>query len=374
MSDTPKIGLLVSVPWPVRLLGDFQDVTGMPAFSAALDLRTAVGANPRRDGLWRVTGGGLAGPIEFDPAGDAGAAEALPSLARARRALLARGVALRGGFDFQVLTRAPWSVADSPALDVACAAVLLELHGLFQNLSAGELAEWVMSGREEMEVHARQYPEVCAAAMGGALFAESGDARAARPCEQSLPEMALGWRPGAPPADALPDAVRAMLQSLVAMRRKWDAFDIRATELERATPMLNLLGDEDAGRVYSQLVARDLCRQARDMMESETGVDDDRIAELLDGAHELLRDYHGLSSPELERLTSAATGGGAIGCRLLPGLNAVLALTPGRQEDVVAALRAAGGEARGTALSDGIRIEPVAGRRAAPDDKASRSS
>ena len=360
MSGHANIGLLISVPWPVRLLGDFQDVTGMPAFVTAIDVRSVVGANPRQDGLWQVTGGGLPAPIVLDPAGDAAPAAAMPSLARALAGLKARNVTLRGGYDFQVLTRAPWPVADSPALDVAWTAVILELHGLLRSLSGNELADYAMAGRAALELHARRFPEVCAAAMGGSLFVESGDSRAVKSCERKLPDMVLALpKAPAPPAPAA-DVVRAMLQSLLEMRRKWDAFDVRTTELERAVPMLNLVPPDDAGRVYSQLVARDLCRQAQELMEEETGVDDDRIAELIDGAHELLRDYHGLSSPELEALITAATGGGAIGCRVLPGLNAILALAPGRQKDVLDALRAAGADARGVAVSDGIRLEQVA--------------
>lgn len=359
MSAPAPIGLVLSVPWPVRLLGDFQDVTGMPAFVTAIDVRTVVGANPRQDDLWQVTGGGLPAPFSFDPNGDRAAASAMPSLARALEGLRARNVTLRGGYDFQVLTRAPWPVADTPALDVAWTAVILELHGLLRSLSGSELADYAMAGRAALELHARQFPEVCAAAMGGSLFVDSGDARSARSCERALPEMVLGLAKEPAPGAPIPDVVRGMLQSLLEMRRKWDAFDIRASDLDRVVPMLNLLTTDDAGRVYSQLVARDLCRQARELMEEETGIDDDSIAELIDGAHELMRDYHGLSAPAIESLVTAATGGGAIGCRVLPGLSAVLAITPGRQQDVIKSIRAAGGEARGVAVSDGIRLEQV---------------
>jgi hypothetical protein len=360
MNPTPPIGLLISVPWPVRLLGDFQDVTGMPAFTAAIDLRTVVGATPRTDALCQVTGAGLPAPVPFTLNGDPAPLAAIPSLARALAGLRARNVTLRGGYDFQVLTRAPWPVADSPALDVAWTALLLELHGLLRSLSGNEIADYAMAGRAALELHARLFPELCAAALGGALFVDSGDSRSAKSCERALPDMVLALPKGPAPADSPAVVVRAMLQSLLEMRRKWDAFDVRTSELDRVVPMLNLLTPADAGRVYSQILARDLCRQARELMEEVSGLDDDRLAELIDGAHELLRDYHALSSPELEALVTAATGGGAIACRMLPGLNAVLALAPGRQKDVLDALRAAGADARGVALSDGIRLEQVA--------------
>ena len=57
--------------------------------------------------------------------------------------------------------------------------------------------------------------------------------------------------------------------------------------------------------MYAHLAMRDLCRQAFELLESEYGIDDDRLVEMMDKQHDMLRDYLGYNVPEIEALILA---------------------------------------------------------------------
>jgi len=82
---------------------------------------------------------------------------------------------------------------------------------------------------------------------------------------------------------------------------------------------------------------------------------------MLDGAHEMLRDYMGYNVRRVERLIEAAVGGGALGCKIIPGVGGFVCFAPGREDEVAQAIREAGGEAHTAAVSDGARMEHVDG-------------
>ena len=137
-------------------------------------------------------------------------------------------------------------------------------------------------------------------------------------------------------------------------------FNLRETPADDVIPRLRELPDRDAGIVYGHLVTRDLCRQAFELLESEYAVDDDRLAEMVDKQHEMLRDYLGYNVPEIEALIPAAVSGGALGCKIILGTDSFLAFAPGREKDVISSVKKAGGEAYPVATADGMRVEALA--------------
>ena len=108
---------------------------------------------------------------------------------------------------------------------------------------------------------------------------------------------------------------------------------------------------------------RDLSRQAFELMESEYGIDDDRLAEMMDKQHELLRDYLGYNVSEIEALIPVAMGGGALGSKMVLGTNSFISVAPGREKEVISALKQAGGDAVSVAVATGMRAETVPTRR-----------
>jgi hypothetical protein len=365
--------LIVSTPWPVRLFGDLQYFLGLPAIMLALDLRTAIAATPRGDGRFSVSAAWIAEPLSFEPGEAAESFPQMPALSRALRAAAPREEKLQDGFDFRVLSRAPWTDAlpDSPALLAAWTVALLSLDGRLADLSANETAEAACRAYEDEQPTARWIPETYACILGGMLFLEPGAPAlsAAKPAEvapidRELPGIVSCCAgPGGKALDRHAQAVRGTLSALSSMVKLQEGFNLRDASADEVIPRLRELPEADAGIVYAHLTMRDLSRQAFELLESEYGIDDDRLAEMMDKQHELLRDYLGYNVPEIEALIPVATGGGALGSKMVLGTNSFISVAPGREKEVVSSLKQAGGDAVSVAVAAGMRAETVPTRR-----------
>ena len=356
MTQTRPDRLIVSVPWPLRLFGDLQEPFGLPSITAAVDIPTGVGAVPRSDGLACINAAGLAEPVTFDPRSEDKKQPPIPSFSGAVRALRKKGVALDRGFDFQVYTRVPAveRVLESPAMVAAWTITLLALCGRLRELSGSEVADFARAAFDEQEPRPQGSAEIVTCVLGGALFIRSGEKAEALPIERELPGLVLGYtRAPVVKRDHGSEIVRETRLAVGEMEN----FSIAETSLDEAIPRFAELDERRAGLLYAHLMNRDLCARAYEMIESEYGMDDDRFGEVLDDAHEMLRDYLGFHLPKLEVLMDAAKEAGALGCKIIPDRSSFVAFAPDREEAVKEAIRHAGGEACSAPVSRGMHVE-----------------
>ena len=185
------------------------------------------------------------------------------------------------------------------------------------------------------------------------------------PIDRALPGIVNCYAgPGGNGLDTHAQAVRDTLSALSGIVKLQEGFNLRDASDEAVIPRLRELPDADAGGVvYAHVAMRDLCRQAFELLESEYGIDDDRLAEMMDKQHELLRDYLGYNVPEIEALIPVATGGGALGSRIVLGTNSFISVAPGREKEVISSLKQAGGDTVSVAVATGMRVETVPTRR-----------
>jgi len=360
MTQAEARGLIVSVPWPVPLFGDLQAYPGLSTLTYAADLRTAIGVRPRSDRVWSVNGPGAPARFAFDSR--RATRVRMPSLSRALRAVGTSPERFESGFDFRLYTRSVADLRDSPVLVSAWTVLLLALQGRLRGLSGAEAARQVCAGFEDPEERRRSLAGIYTCVLGGTLLVRHGERPRVFPLERQLPGLLIGYPGGRREAAAtVRRAVRRSDEALRAVREVLGSFSLEDTPLEEAVPALRGLPQDQAGIVYAHLRSRDLCRQAYDLLESEEGFDDDRLGEMLDACHEVLRDYLGFREPRIEGLIRAARGAGALGCKVLPGTGCFVAFAPGREDEVVAAIRKAGGQACAAPVSDGMRVEEARG-------------
>lgn len=354
--------MVASSPWPVRLFGDFQYFLGLPAIAMAVDLRTAVSAEPREDDHFSFSAPWIPKTITIGRDHPGEAATGTGILQSVFRVAQSKGLLPEGGYDFNLVSRSPWpeSVPESPAAAAALATCLLGLGGRLEALSGNEIAALVAAAFVHREPSARPIPEVYAAVLGGTVLVRPGDPPEAVSIERTLPGVLCVRVPearrdtGFRAASAL-----RILESLAAFVKAQPDFDLRRIPMEDFIPRMAGMDARFSTTVYAQLVSRDLCRDALQLLENEVGFDDDHIGELLDGSHEMLRDYLGYNEPRMERLIEAAVGGGALGCKVIPDVGGFICFAPSRESDVSSALREAGGEVHFAAISDGVRVEEI---------------
>jgi hypothetical protein len=352
--DTDR--LTVSLPWPVRLYGDFQDALGLPCISAAIDVRTAIRARPREDAAFTISGHGLDETIRLD-SGAVGHADSVPSLVRALEVVRSQKFALKRGYDFEIVTRVPGieNFPASPILTATWVATLTYLSESMKDVSGMDLAQLAWEAVRTMD-DSWHWPETVVAILGGARYFEDSGEGLSESLGRDLPGMVLGWVDDAPlasPRRFADDAVaaREALEDIMGEGALIsEPFDAIAAQLQDLSP-------DHAQVIYAHLMLREQCASARAVLGNEGLIDDDVPAELMDGGHEILRDYFGCSSEPIEKLIDAAADGGALGCKFCVDANRFLAYSPNSADKVVEAIIAAGGQARPAPIEDGVRVE-----------------
>ena len=364
MSKRAEAPLVISVPWPIRLFGDFQYFLGLPAIVAAVDLRTAISATRRADDRSYVKTPWNAEPIPVVPHDDT---LEEPSLRRVLRTLTARGMAPEGGYDFQILSRVPWrdALLDSAALAAAWTVSLLELGGKLSAMSGNDVAALTAHAFEDEPPSARPIPEVYGAVLGGTLMVGHGEPPEIATFERNVPGiLACSLPTSTAERRRAADTVLRILSALADIVKTHPDFDIHKSTLDDIVPKMCRMEDRVSTVAYAELMMRDLCRDAHRVLENEHGFDDDRLGEMLDGEHELLRDYLGYNDPAVETMLQTAVGCGALGGKILTESSGFILFAPSREDEVARTVRQAGVEAHVTPVSDGMRIERVHGKGA----------
>jgi len=353
-------GFIVSVPWPVRLFGDAQEELGLPVISAAVGLRTAIRARPRRDALSSVSARGLPAAFLFEPKARKEALKRMPSLAKALEGLRVAGLSFDRGCDFEIHTQVSEAedLLSSPALVVAWIVTLLILEDRISDVSGDRIATLACATLKGEQAQARTVADIRTCVLGGTLFIGGGEKPQVRPIQQALPGLVLAYPRRRRRADkAHVELIRKTRRVAANARSVFAGFDLAATPFDRVVPTLGRLSESDARILYAQLGLRDLCHEAQKMLEQEHGFDDDRIGEMFDRSRELFRDYLGCGSSQTNHLAEVALEAGALGCKLNIGSDGLLAFAPGCRDDVISAIRNAGGEAHEAVVSEGMSME-----------------
>jgi len=354
----PKEEVVVSVPWPVRLLGDLQDSLGMPSVAVALDLRTGVVARPRSDDFFRISGKGLAEPVTVETGESREYAARLPSFAKALRSAAEAGLKLKCGYDLEIHTRVPGldSLMEGPAATMAWLSALLELGGVLGEVAEEEVAEMARAAMAGDRGSSWGAPEIYTCVLGGVNVMEWRGKPFILPMERATPGIVLGYFPGGGSAP-LESEAKEVAASVERLLSTIGSTSFETASFDEVVGALRRLDEADARACYALLRIREHCRTARALLDGPDEIDDDRLGEALDGTHEMLRDYLGFDEEGVESLIDAANEAGALGSKCIPGTSLFVAFAPGKEGEVVEAVRAAGGRAHSAAVAGGIRVE-----------------
>ena len=111
---------------------------------------------------------------------------------------------------------------------------------------------------------------------------------------------------------------QATTRGIQMLEERIPGFDLRTTQLEQAEPHLAAMEPNVARRVRANMINRDICGQARQVLSSESP-DHARLGELLYRHQEQLRDGIGVSHPKLDELIDVAMEAGALAAKLTGG-------------------------------------------------------
>ncbi|NLC59302.1 MAG: GHMP kinase [Armatimonadetes bacterium] len=357
--------LRVSAPGRICLFGEHQDFLGLPVIAAAINLRFTIAGTPHDEPLFRLRmpdlGTEVSVPLPTN--GELKYQRDRDYLRSSLNVLMRHGRRPTRGYDCTFRSTIPINAgtASSSAMILAWLRFLLATQG------EGEcdgLTLACMANRAEVLEFGEPggIMDHVTCSLGGTLYIECRD-----PVQwEALPCPLDGFVL----ADSLTrkETTTVLAQSrcdvetgLATLREKAPEFDLQHTSLEAAEEYLSLLPVHQRRKVRANLVNRALQREGYALLKSGR-VDPDRLGSLLTAHHQQLSEGLGVSTPKLDRMLEAAIAAGAKGGKLngSGGGGAMFAYAPGRQEEVAAALEAAGGKACIVQLDEGVRLEEFA--------------
>ncbi len=349
--------ICVSAPGRICLFGEHQDFLGLSVIACAINLDIRITGTPRDDTVFAITMPDIDQRDEFD------AARRVPYHGRrdyirsATNVVSRHGVEFTEGYDCTIRGSIPINAgaSSSSALTVAWVSFswVTQTDALpptpEETARLAHLAEVVEFGEPGgMMDH-------YTSAVGGLLYIDCREPITVERLPAELDGFVLG--DSLQPKDTtgvLGKSRSAVEAGLSVLRDGIDDFDFRTTTLEEVEPLLDQMSEEARKRIVANFHNREICREARELL-NQTDPDPVRLGELLTEHHRHLRDGIGVSTPKIDRMLDAALDAGALGGKVngSGGGGTMFAYAPGRQEQVKAALDAAGGR--------GIIIEPREG-------------
>ena len=353
----------VSVPGRICLHGEHQDFLGLSVIAMAIDLRFTMKAWPRDDNRFVIHMPDLGETDEFVPSETLSYRVERDYLPAGVNVLKQHGLSFDRGYDFLFTSTIPVNagVSSSSAMCVGWVQMLLELAG---NPTAKDPAA-VARLAHQAEVLEFDEPggtmDHYTTAIGGLLYIDCLnliDVEVHR-IDTEVRGFVLGDTMENKDTKGTLRASREALEAGIAeLGKRIPNFSLKTTPTQAILDELPDLPAEMAEKLRANVINRDLCQEARKMLESDE-IDSRRFGEMLDEHHAQLRDGLGISTPKLEELIEACRGAGALGGKLngSGGGGTMIAYAPGNAEAAATAIDEHGGRGYVVNRSPGVIVE-----------------
>ncbi len=124
-------------------------------------------------------------------------------------------------------------------------------------------------------------------------------------------------------------------------------FNLKEITFEELTRLKSTLTPNEQKRLHGAIVIRDITKEAQRNLSKKSNLNLPLLGELLTKQHDALRDLLEVSIPILDNMVNASIKAGALGAKLTgAGFGGcIVALAPGKEKEVAAAIEHSGGKA-----------------------------
>jgi len=352
----------VSVPARICLHGEHQDFLGLSVIAMAIDLYFTIRAWPRTDAKFIIHMPDLDDRDEFTPSQSLAYRHHRDYLPAGVNVLKKRGIKFNRGYDFVFTSTIPVNsgVSSSSAMCVGWIKTLLALAGD----PAAHDAALVATLAHATEVLEFNEPggtmDHYSTSLGGLVYIDcSVHPSKVTPIDFELEGMVLGNSLEKKDTKGTLRASREAVEAGIAeMKKRVPGFSLRETPASAVDAELAALPTELAEKLRANFINRDLCQEARRMLESGK-LDATRFGAMLDKHHAQLRDRLGISTPKLESLISGCRRMGGLGGKLCGsgGGGTMICYAPGHEEAAAREIDRLGGKGYVIKKSRGATIE-----------------
>ncbi len=355
-----------SAPGRICLFGEHQDYLGLPVITAAINLRIEIEGKPNGARHIFLNLPDISGEDQFDlprSVNEVPYQKERDYFRSVFNVLRRQGVEIKNGWDCQVHGTIPINsgTSSSSALCVAWARFLIEISTAqkpeFKNpyfiakmAHLAEVAEFHEPGG--MMDH-------YATAVGGLLYQEFGNSVRLQPFTHKLGTFVLG--DSLQPKDTKKILARVkfgVLEAVEIIRKRETNFDLKNVRFDQLRQYHSLLSTAQMEVLQGALLNRDLTREAKELMSSDT-LDERIFGNLLTEHHKVLAELLKISTPKIDRMLQAALNAGAYGGKIngSGGGGCMFVYAPESPKQVAKAIESEGGKAYIVKVDDGVRVE-----------------
>lgn len=350
-----------SAPGRICLFGEHQDFLGLPVIAAAIDLRIGIEGRLRPDRKFVLHMPDIDDEDSFQVDDELPYRGARDYIRSTVNVLRREGVEFCRGYDCTMTSTIPINagVSSSSAMIVAWISLLLatQEHDIERDPpSVARLAH-------RAEVLEFNEPggtmDHYTSATGGLLYIKTADPLTVVPLPAKLDGFVLGNSlEKKETTEILAKSKGDVLAGLEILKDRIPDFDLQTTPAGAIEPHYSAMTEDSARKVAANIVNRDLCQEARELLSTDEP-DAAELGRLLTAHHAPLRDGLGISTDNIERLLGASTEAGALGGKIngSGGGGCMFAYAPGRQEPVRAGIDAGGGDAAIVSVDKGATVE-----------------
>jgi len=350
-----------SAPGRICLFGEHQDFLGLPVIAAAIDRRIAIEGTLRADRNFVLHMPDIDDEDSFVVHDDLPYRGARDYIRSTVNVLRRERMELCRGYDCVMTSTIPINagVSSSSAMIVAWISFLLatQEHDIERDPpTVARLAH-------RAEVLEFNEPggtmDHYTSATGGLLYIKTADPLTVTPLPATLDGFVLGDSlEKKQTTQVLAKSKSDVLAGLEVLKERIPDFDLQTTPAEAIEPHYDAMTRDSARKVAANIVNRDLCQQARELLSAEHP-DPAELGRLLTAHHAPLRDGLGVSTDKIERLLDASAEAGALGGKIngSGGGGCMFAYAPGKQREVKASIDAAGGVAAIVSVDRGATVE-----------------
>jgi galactokinase len=350
-----------SAPGRICLFGEHQDFLGLPVIACAIDVRIAIEGRLRSDGRLVLHMPDIADEDAFEVDGDLPYRGARDYVRSTVNVLRREGMQFCRGYDCTMTSTIPINagVSSSSAMIVAWMSFLLatQEHGIERDPPTVALLAHRAEVLEFNEPGGTM--DHYTSATGGLLYIKTADPLTVTPLPATLHGFVLGNSlQTKETTEVLAKSKSDVLAGLEVLKQRIPDFDLQTTPAEAIAPHYSEMTGDSARKVAANIVNRDLCQEARELLSAESP-DPAKLGRLLTAHHGPLRDGLGVSTDKIERLLDASAEAGSLGGKIngSGGGGCMFAYAPGKQEAVKASIDAAGGDATIVSVDRGAAVE-----------------
>ncbi len=362
MNKMHKEKIVVKAPGRTCLFGDHQDYLGLPVIACAIDRYMLLKGEINNNGQLIVNMPDVGHKRIFKVGKDNGTPEQGDFLLTALKVLEKYGCIPDKGYTVEITSNIAINAgtSSSSALLLVWVQFLVEAFGCDRKVDKGLLSQ--LAYEAEVTYHGSPGGKMdqYSIGMGNIIYLETGDKFSYEMFYQPISGLIVA-ESGIPKqtTGVLGELKTKALMSIDEVAKNYPDFNLE-TATEEDLPKYLEYVSEDLKIYFSAAIINHSITQKALQEFKKTELNVDRIGELMNQHHHILKDYLDLTVPKIDNMVDAALAAGALGAKIVGsgrGGSIVVLAKDGDQDKVVKELIEGGAEnAYAVSVDEGVRI------------------